>query len=371
MSRTHQNTSAAATKKLGTDELIAGIADIVADYRQDDGVQIGAEDVATWVDQFDRADRKHVLRETHAVLSARYYTREETIAFLDTMVRRFAKDFSGGSVKKLLAETAFIDVQEEGKSQKAMLALLDEVIAPHGVSVVECGGKTPKRYVYLDDVLCTGNTAFHDMRDWWLDQDSRGLVRQDALPADVQVLYVFMVLHGKNWLKLCARFRHNHALIQRTAPNTVWRGIAVENTIDVSSALDFVFPRREGLSDAAETYFKQLNVAASEVFRPNGWPTHERLFTSSEGRDAFERALVTRGLDIIGSVGTHKENMRPLGYTLPSQKSLGFGALAFTWRNVPNNSPLVFWHDSPIWTPLFKKRSPTAADDFSTLFGAT
>jgi hypothetical protein len=46
--------------------------------------------------------------------------------------------------------------------------------------------------------------------------------------------------------------------------------------------------------------------------------------------------------------------MRALGYSLPSLKDFGFGALCFTWRNVPNNAPLVFWYSGGGFTPLFK-----------------
>ncbi len=50
-----------------------------------------------------------------------------------------------------------------------------------------------------------------------------------------------------------------------------------------------------------------------------------------------------------------KPNIRPLGLIHPSHKTFGLGTHFFTLRNIPNNSPLVFWwgvacHD---WIPLF------------------
>ena len=37
-----------------------------------------------------------------------------------------------------------------------------------------------------------------------------------------------------------------------------------------------------------------------------------------------------------------------------SLKNFGFGALCFTWRNIPNNTPLVLWYSYGGFTPLFK-----------------
>ena len=55
---------------------------------------------------------------------------------------------------------------------------------------------------------------------------------------------------------------------------------------------------------------------------------------------------------IQGEVST---NLRPLGLINPQYKIFGLGTHYFTWRNIPNNAPLVYWWEVPghKWKPLF------------------
>jgi hypothetical protein len=50
-----------------------------------------------------------------------------------------------------------------------------------------------------------------------------------------------------------------------------------------------------------------------------------------------------------------RPNIRPLGLINPTYRTFGLGTHFFTWRNIPNNSPLVFWWEVPghNWIPLF------------------
>lgn len=347
------------------DALIASIATIVQDYRSDDGVVMGEDAILRWVQQFEARDQGHVLRETHAVLSKRYVSQQDAIDFLAIILPALADAHTGGDLQRFLATTQFLDLQPAGKSQRALLDLLEPFVASHGFSVASCGGEAPARYVYLDDVLCTGNTVFFDMQAWWLAPDpATGTPRHTALDRSVTVDFVFIVVHARNIQKLKSRCRYDPVLKGRAWPRAVWSAIEVENTPDDgAAALDVALPRRDGLSAAAEAYFVGLDCLPSDVVRRDNAPKSEALFTSPEGRDRFERAILDQGLHIINGLASHKENMRPLGFTLPSHKSFGFGALAFTWRNVPNNSPLVFWHDAQFWTPLFRKRNAPAIFD--------
>ena len=51
-----------------------------------------------------------------------------------------------------------------------------------------------------------------------------------------------------------------------------------------------------------------------------------------------------------------KENHWPLGYDV--FKCVGFGSLLVTYRNCPNNCPLVLWAGAP-WFPLFPRKTNT------------
>lgn len=106
-------------------------------------------------------------------------------------------------------------------------------------------------------------------------------------------------------------------------------------------------------------YFASLDTNVQSVFRNKNEPILETFFSSPENRVRFENLLLVKGLEILNSVSVQKKNIRPLGFTLPSHKNFGFGTLCFTFRNVPNNTPLVFWYSSPIWQPLFKNKRQT------------
>lgn len=84
--------------------------------------------------------------------------------------------------------------------------------------------------------------------------------------------------------------------------------------------------------------------------------SREDFFTSPENRIRFENILLKKGVEILNDSNVRISNIRPLGYSLPSYKDFGFGTLCFTWRNIPNNTPLVFWYLSSKFIPLFEKK---------------
>jgi hypothetical protein len=64
--------------------------------------------------------------------------------------------------------------------------------------------------------------------------------------------------------------------------------------------------------------------------------------------------LLKKGIEIINSINNiSAEGLRPLGMTNPSYKTLGTGTHFFTWRNISNTCPLVFWWETNGWHPLF------------------
>lgn len=82
-------------------------------------------------------------------------------------------------------------------------------------------------------------------------------------------------------------------------------------------------------------------------------PVKETFFSSPENRIRFENVILIKGIEILGKVSVLKENQRPLGNINPSFQTFGTGTLFFTWRNVSNTSPIVFWWESKYWHSLF------------------
>lgn len=89
------------------------------------------------------------------------------------------------------------------------------------------------------------------------------------------------------------------------------------------------------------------------AFRNPDYPKVEEFYSSPENRDRYENILLQKGIEIINSIENLKvQSIRPLGMTPPSYKTLGTGSHFFTWRNISNTCPLVFWWGNN-WYPLF------------------
>ena len=145
-------------------------------------------------------------------------------------------------------------------------------------------------------------------------------------------------------------------------------GREIENNDgNLSSSLDFIFPvesteeeivgYKGKIISQVNTYTQQHNYRDSpeDFFRTKGRPLTEKLFTSAENRNRFESIMLKKGIYILNYSNVRINNIRALGFSLPSQKNFGFGTLCFTWRNIANNTPLVFWYATVGFYPLFVK----------------
>jgi hypothetical protein len=100
-----------------------------------------------------------------------------------------------------------------------------------------------------------------------------------------------------------------------------------------------------GLESASRNY--------DRAYRPFNSPSNEFFFTNKDNRIRFEGILLEKGLQILSNVETLKPNHRPLGMTNPTNQTLGTGTLFFTWNNISNTCPIVFWWEGHNWTGLF------------------
>jgi hypothetical protein len=91
------------------------------------------------------------------------------------------------------------------------------------------------------------------------------------------------------------------------------------------------------------------------AYRKNNIPIKEQFFSSKSNRIRFENIMLMKGIELLGGVKKLKINHRPLGVTNPTKKIFGTGTLFFTWRNISNTTPIVFWWKitGSDWYPLF------------------
>ncbi len=355
---------------LNMEQLIESIYETLQDYRADDNrsiVRMTRERIRNWINQFDEPDRNPLLQELDNIFKKRYCSKEKVKDFLGQVVTKLTEDFNFQTPQDFLRNSDFLDLQPEGKSQKIMLQLFDELIQEkYSLSLSDCGTASKRYSIYIDDILCTGNTLIQDVREWSEGTFSGTKSNKDAVADNSTTLvFTYIFIHSKNYFKKKAEMRHKISP-DISNKHKRYQLILIENGTDANSALDIVWPLadnqpqivadyKDQIEAEVDQYIQRYNSTSSdEFYRPVGLPANETFFTSAANRKRVENAFLRKGIEILRTTATNLPNIRALGYSLPSHKNFGYGALCFTWRNVPNNAPLVFWYSGGGFTPLFK-----------------
>lgn len=140
------------------------IAEVLADYENN---IMTPDHILGWVSQFEQEDRVFILDELIHIFKQTYLSKEKCKKILQSYLENWTKDFNYKDVASFITETAFLDLQDQHKSQKELLNLLDKILIEHYNCNLAQSGRRIKRYIYLDDVLCTGSKLFHDLDNWF------------------------------------------------------------------------------------------------------------------------------------------------------------------------------------------------------------
>jgi len=351
-------------------ELIEEIQIILSDYRQDENdesVRITTDNILDWINQFDPAIQLQILTELKNIFDKRYLSKNRVKRFLEITIEKLTKDFKYTDPLDFLNNCNFLNLQSTGKSQDVMLSLLNEVIIEkYQISLENCGLISHKYSVYIDDILCTGLTLINNITDWSSEEFNSGKTNLMAVNDGSTILvFAYVFIHDKNYYKKVAEMRFKISK-DFAAKHKMYRLLGVDNNYNATSKIDFVFPianlayqdvidyKDEIVFDVDIYTQKYNNVSIEEFYRPVGLPQTEMFFTDSTNRVVLEDAFLRKGIQILKTSNPANKNIRALGYSIPSLKNFGFGALCFTWRNVPNNAPLVFWYAGGGFRPLFK-----------------
>jgi hypothetical protein len=349
--------------------LIESIYKTLEDYRADENyqlVRVTIDRIRNWINQFDNDLRVPILTELDNIFKKRYCSKSKVKEFLDQVVQVLTKDFNFKSADEFLKNSDFLNLQPEGKSQRVMLSLFDELIQEkYGLSLTDCGTTSKKYSIYTDDILCTGLTLISDIKDWTEQSFSLNKTNAEAVADNSTILvFAYVFLHKKNYLKKVFEMKKKIS-DEISTKHKMYRLISIENDLNTTSKLDFIYPIEEGQTERVISYKNEIanKVDAhvngrwstkEEFYRPTNLPTKEDFFSTSQNRIIIENAFLKKGIEILDTANSKIPNMRALGYSLPALKDFGFGALCFTWRNVPNNAPLVFWYSGGGFIPLFK-----------------
>ena len=348
-------------------KLISEIFEIIKDYRESENL-MSEERIQIWINQFDEEDQIFVLEEMKFLLSKRYFSKENVKRGLEKIILDISSKYDFAKPSDFLAVSNFINQQPAGKSQSELLKLLFEISKEKfDFDIQNSIVDKPKYFIYLDDIFCTGDSLFKGLikQDYeneivggWLFEKIEDISHLDYLKTnDAKLLILNFINHDQHYSKFTSRLYYALGKQNIDQYYTFWAFLWIENKFkSPTSKLDFLFPQKKDQPENVLTYFQNLEVDEEGVFRKEERPLEETFFSNAENRNRFENIILKKSLYLYEQAGTGRSTrMRPLGYGLASHKNLGFGTFAFTYRNVPFNTPLVFWYSSHNWTPLFER----------------
>jgi len=325
-------------------ELLESIAATITDYRADDLPAPTPAHVETWINQFDAGVQLPILSEIDHVLKNTYFSLQKVAHFLKVVLK--SEKLAGADPGAFWRSVRFLDIQGGGNSQRDMLALFGELLKEtHGIAI-EQGGEESGAFVYLDDVVFTGNRVLHDLADW---------IQSDA-PAAATVHVVSMALHtgGVHYA------RGKIAEVARTYGKSItvqfWSAVTLEDRKTRTYMSDVLRP--VSIPEAPEV----MEYVAAMKYKPElriaGDVGRNKIFSSEAGRHVLEQEFLKAGVNIRQSCPNLGVTQRPLGHSW--LETLGFGSLIVTFRNCPNNTPLALWVGDP-WHPLFPRTTNSQA----------
>lgn len=128
--------------------------------------------------------------------------------------------------------------------------------------------------------------------------------------------------------------------------------MSLENRRFRKDFADVFWPK--SIPESAKHYFNTFTHPLE--LRNGSAASSQKVFVDDNHRSTCEEVFLDRGVWIRDQCPRLTKYQRPLGnYVLETP---GFGATFVTFRNCPNNAPLVFWAGDP-WYPLFPRDTNT------------
>jgi hypothetical protein len=313
-------------------DLLGSVAETIADYRAGEISRPTPAHVERWVKQFPSDVQLPLLGELSQVLKRTYITRHAMASAIGTILDEGLRLWEGASL---------LTIQQHGQSQADLLKLFgDETHQDDSWDVLVENVGTTGRYIYLDDVLFSGNRIGTDLGAW---------IRTNAPPI-AEVHIVVYASHTLGEWQCIERLKDAAGEAGKEIRFWVWRAVSIENRKKFRDSSELLWPTDIPDNPAVRTYAALPHKFPVELRNPGG-PLGP--FSSEAGRQLLERELLVAGVKIRANHANPKDSMRPLGF---SQYGLGFGSMIVTYRNCPNNTPLALWWGLGGWYPLFPRK---------------
>lgn len=347
-------------------DLAEQIFEIIKDYQcdyPDRKFEITVEHIISWANQFGE-DAEFVLSELLYFLPEVYISKEKAKVLLRTRLLEIQKFYGYKTMNEMVINTHFFDLQKKYKSQSEILLIIDEILqTEYMISYKESIEQPKTNYIYFGDVLATGGTVFWDLSNWLQAKDDGVNENYKAIINKTKTIGISLFCYhsfgfsNMQW-RLMKQFDDKIKKVLLVGKDYVVENHIKTKWIAENQKLNCVYPIEEQSKTTLE-YLAGLEAENDSVpaFRPSNLPKKETFFSSQENRIKLEKIFLEKGIELLDKVETENPDRRkrPLGDTVRSHKTFGTGTLFFTWRNISNTCPLVFWWDVPghNWTPLF------------------
>jgi len=323
-----------------TPNLRVALAGMIADYRSGEIPTPDAAHVDHWISQFPAAVRDPILTELLHVFGWTYFTRADVQTFIDNIVTN--ADFAGSNPCQFWQGVKVLNLQTAGNSQKDMIALLAKALhRQFGLALASCG-VTPHTFLYLDDALFSGGRIRSDIVNWI----------NGTAPARADLTVLVIAAHEYGGWDTRNKIQKAAKAAGKTI-NITWRQcVLFENRKSYIINSDVLCPTVISPDVATQAYVASLGQPP--LIRTVGGKSPIGIFSGEAGRHLLEQQFLAAGVRVLNMCPHFDKYMRPLGRML--FESLGFGSTIVTYRNCPNNTPLVFWAGDP-WYPLFPRKT--------------
>ncbi len=327
-------------------DLAEEMAKKLKDYRQSEGLNPKKENILKWVAQFSEENRLLILEEMIHIFEQRYLCENELDRFLNGLISNTNLTKNNPNFWE---EASLLQIQKNGKSQELMNEKFKQIIKQEKNIDISINDLTKKHFIHLDDFLFTGNRLKTDLIDW---------LKTAPKDASLDIIYIAYYKNGQ--------YHANQELGTENPNNikiTFWRLEELENNPNCQNVSEVLWPSEKCLTNPdVLAYLKTqgTNYILRDTNQIANAHCGKTIFSSETNRAILEEEFTLAGLNIISKINEiDRKKWKPLG--ISSFAGFGFGALLFSYRNCPNNTPLAFWwgdwNGNSIWYPLFQRKT--------------
>lgn len=317
---------------------IEKLVGIIKDYRNGQIKNLDHEHVERWISQFTIEHQLEILKEMTNILEKTYFSKEKISSNLSSLINN--PELTKENPTAFWNSASLLDIQGGGNSQHELVQLFSELL--RGVLGVEAKINTPHSsdYFYLDDAIYTGNRLRHDLESWI----------ETSAPTRCTIHIAAIALHRGGYYFVRDKLNEKIRECGKQIAINWLRVFEVEDRKTYTYTSDVLRPTSAPATPEVTAYIQNMKYAP--IMRVPGGNGDLKIFSSEQARNLIEQEFLAKGALIRERCPNLGVRQRPLGNSV--LETLGFGATFVSYRNCPNNAPLVLWVGDP-WYPLFPR----------------